>query len=568
MGERVEIDIIANVTKAVSGLEKLVKQLAATYLGYRALKDFLVSSIKEALEAERAYVALGSAMRSSGQNAEVYTKQLAGLARALSMTTTFAEEETMAAMQSLTQIGRVSAEGMKRVIPVVQDLAAGLGIDLNAAALLVGKAIEGNTGALGRYGIKIKETSDPAERFSAIIAGLTERFGGMSEAMARSASGGLKQIKNEFNELKEAVGNRLIQAFAGTITWLSSRMQTNVILGMKAADIGSIEEGSVYLKTLRREMETDQKWIKDLEAQWGFKIDPTKKYSSRSGGDALGDTFKRIAELQNKIDGIKRQMAKLGQTQGTGIGPLLPGVSDDAADKIKKIELNSLAFADALNRLQGQESNYIITTWKAGQATYDFDEALKRLGSTTAETGKEVYKNMNQYLVYTASYDSDIDSAQKLQEKIKETYEWMQKTADAAISIGTSLAAGDTQGAFQKIISESMGLLIQFALMAAAKAYAIGDYANMALWLGVAGVAVVGQIAGNMIGSDSGDKNIPAYGNGGIVTRPTLALVGESGPEAIVPLGRGGGGNTIIVQGSIWAARDLARELAAIQGRW
>lgn len=38
---------------------------------------------------------------------------------------------------------------------------------------------------------------------------------------------------------------------------------------------------------------------------------------------------------------------------------------------------------------------------------------------------------------------------------------------------------------------------------------------------------------------------------GGIVTRPTLALVGESGPEAVVPLSRGGAGglgNTVIIQ--------------------
>jgi hypothetical protein len=33
-----------------------------------------------------------------------------------------------------------------------------------------------------------------------------------------------------------------------------------------------------------------------------------------------------------------------------------------------------------------------------------------------------------------------------------------------------------------------------------------------------------------------GPGEVPSYGTGGIVTRPTLALVGESGPEAIVPL--------------------------------
>jgi phage-related protein len=39
-----------------------------------------------------------------------------------------------------------------------------------------------------------------------------------------------------------------------------------------------------------------------------------------------------------------------------------------------------------------------------------------------------------------------------------------------------------------------------------------------------------------------GVPDIPRLAAGGIVTRPTLGLVGEAGPEAIVPLGRGGGG--------------------------
>jgi hypothetical protein len=53
--------------------------------------------------------------------------------------------------------------------------------------------------------------------------------------------------------------------------------------------------------------------------------------------------------------------------------------------------------------------------------------------------------------------------------------------------------------------------------------------------------------------------NIPALAQGGIVTGPTFALIGEAGPEAVVPLsgpympdflqgdGGGGGGTTIVV---------------------
>lgn len=39
---------------------------------------------------------------------------------------------------------------------------------------------------------------------------------------------------------------------------------------------------------------------------------------------------------------------------------------------------------------------------------------------------------------------------------------------------------------------------------------------------------------------------IPMLADGGIVTRPTLAMIGEAGPEAVVPLSRGGYGGTTV----------------------
>jgi hypothetical protein len=83
--------------------------------------------------------------------------------------------------------------------------------------------------------------------------------------------------------------------------------------------------------------------------------------------------------------------------------------------------------------------------------------------------------------------------------------------------------------------------------------------------LGVANVGAgllvpggLGPAIGNLFdfgGSKSvprgGGLNIPKMANGGIVTGPTLALIGEAGPEAVVPLNRAGGmgGVTINVNG-------------------
>jgi hypothetical protein len=45
--------------------------------------------------------------------------------------------------------------------------------------------------------------------------------------------------------------------------------------------------------------------------------------------------------------------------------------------------------------------------------------------------------------------------------------------------------------------------------------------------------------------------DIPMLANGGIVTGPTLAMIGEAGPEAVIPLDRmgqmGGGGTNVTI---------------------
>lgn len=63
----------------------------------------------------------------------------------------------------------------------------------------------------------------------------------------------------------------------------------------------------------------------------------------------------------------------------------------------------------------------------------------------------------------------------------------------------------------------------------------------MGLWHG-AGSLITGK--GWSAGWNKGYAGLPQMASGGIVTRPTLAMIGESGPEAVVPLGSSGFGGT------------------------
>jgi phage-related minor tail protein len=76
-----------------------------------------------------------------------------------------------------------------------------------------------------------------------------------------------------------------------------------------------------------------------------------------------------------------------------------------------------------------------------------------------------------------------------------------------------------------------------------------------------------GSIIGGAIGGITGlMSNIPGLAEGGIVTGPTLALIGEAGPEAVVPLDRAGGiGGGMNVTVNMPPGSDGADVVAALQ---
>ena len=77
-------------------------------------------------------------------------------------------------------------------------------------------------------------------------------------------------------------------------------------------------------------------------------------------------------------------------------------------------------------------------------------------------------------------------------------------------------------------------------------------------------ISALGKIPGlGSLGSFVGGaiKGIPGLAAGGIVTQPTLAMIGEGGPEAVIPLDRmgGGGGITVNVMGGLSTSAEIGQ---------
>lgn len=80
----------------------------------------------------------------------------------------------------------------------------------------------------------------------------------------------------------------------------------------------------------------------------------------------------------------------------------------------------------------------------------------------------------------------------------------------------------------------------------------------------------LGRISGGDAATAGGGINIPKMASGGIVNSPTLAMIGDAGPEAVIPLskmGQMGGGMTITVNAGLISTPDQIGQdiIAAIQ---
>jgi len=78
-------------------------------------------------------------------------------------------------------------------------------------------------------------------------------------------------------------------------------------------------------------------------------------------------------------------------------------------------------------------------------------------------------------------------------------------------------------------------------------------------------IPLVGRVGGFSVGMPQ-IPEIPSLAKGGVVSRPTLAMLGESGPEAVVPLGRGGAGMTVnlVINGDINGMDDFEQKVTSV----
>ena len=81
-------------------------------------------------------------------------------------------------------------------------------------------------------------------------------------------------------------------------------------------------------------------------------------------------------------------------------------------------------------------------------------------------------------------------------------------------------------------------------------------------WAYARAVQIAGKTVGFTPGAAFGPAGTEVFQHGGIITRPTMGLLGEAGPEAVIPLDKFRGGVNITLSGIFMGNESEARKLA------
>lgn len=368
---------------------------------------------EERLATERLNTAFANSPVAAGQSTAALLEQ----ASALQSTTKFSDDATIS-MQAILATFRLTADQIHQLTPAVQDLASFWGMDLDAAAKAVGKALRGNIGALQRQGIIIDEAAYSADRYAAVLDALQENAGGFAAQEGRSFEGQLQILKNTAGDLAEGIGSGAIPVFqrfisvatTGTEAIRSLDAMTNGTIGTfgawgatSALAVGSMMLIAGQVLKLKTSMEALQQTAAGarivstfgsmggaaavLAAGIGVAVGATKIFGDNQM-DAVGD----VEALSAAID---RQNGKIGENTEEWLSSTLlgPDASDGLQDLTQGMEEAGLTIADLNRALAGGTDDIdafwqTLTTGAEGLEGFDLNNADNALEGLIASFGE------------------------------------------------------------------------------------------------------------------------------------------------------------------------------------
>lgn len=499
-----KLDLLVDVNvNGASKLNGLAKGFAGTVTNIAKVALPVAGAIGGltalAAQAETSDTKLQAAFKNMGKTSGKSLKQLEDQATDLGEKLTFDDEGIKEAQAALLTFGTVSGKQFDRALEGAADYAAATGTDLTSATKLFGKALadpEKALGKLAKVGVvftdqqedqikALTEAGDTAGAQEIILAGLESRYKGVNEALSNTAAGDTAQALEDLQNAGEDLGSIFLPILAGLAQGVSAFahfVQDNM------GTIRPIIEG-----------------IGDVFATvFGFianTIIPgiAAAFSGFGGsGDVFAGVFRTIGQV---VDWIAKNvfpvlLTIIGQVvafireNGPVIGSVL-GQAFGAIANVAKVVVPIL--------LNIAKVVFPILLTAAGLLFKGLDGAFKLIGGVFEVAGKVV--------------DTVVKGI---------TGAW-----NLLATITTAIWNGIT-GTVKGVINGVIDILNGFFGFLNGISFGIGPFD-------------VGPVHIDAVTFDPFNLPlIPKLAEGGIVNSRTLALIGESGPEAVVPLDKVG----------------------------
>lgn len=235
--------VLSGIDKNASTLGKtlgtgLKLAAAGAAVGIAGLGGFLVTSVKEAMDSQKAIAQLEAVLASTGGAAGLTKEQLLDMAGGFQKITAFSDEAVMEVENLLLTFTNIGAPVFKEATGLALDMSTALGQDLKSSSIQLGKAlndpITGMT-ALRRVGVAftedqvkqitaLQESGDLMDAQKMILAELSKEFGGSAAAAANTFGGRMAQLKNAFSEVQETVGMALLPILTSLAKFLAGQL--------------------------------------------------------------------------------------------------------------------------------------------------------------------------------------------------------------------------------------------------------------------------------------------------------------------------------------------------------
>ncbi len=222
---------------------------------------------------------------------------------------------------------------------VTLDLAEAKGIDLAQAAQAVSRTVGTERNALKAYGVVVEGTAGSAERLASVQKGLSEQYGGASQAAVNSYAGATDRLSNSFGNLLEEMGKTVTES--QPLNSFFGRLATLV-----DAAAGSFKREEIKMSE-----------VADTAKKLGISVDEaTSKYFKHR--KVVEDTAATHEKAVISVGKLNAAFVKLASAEAQAVGAseiLAQSIGEISAAEIEAEILKMGTAIDSL-RLSGQDT--------------------------------------------------------------------------------------------------------------------------------------------------------------------------------------------------------------------